>query len=459
MKKDLFLLLMLGIIVITTIYPQSAKADSNPQKPKRQEKVFTTPEEDNLTLLRTGEINGVKCDHYIEGFRTLRFENGDFFTFEEGDKGEEDKEKLGAPSVGNWRKTLENGAVICYENQECITTVTFPNGLVLFTDHYDYGNHMYPQNIGYGNNWRNLIDLNVTRLKKYLQAGKYVAPSFVILPNTQDKIIYSEIDDGSFSLTKGFLIGNRIYQLTTDGMFVPTKQIVNGKGYFATQSDSIVKVVETQNNGFELIYANGDKMAFSDPDQKSPVQGTIHRNGGVLNIKTINGKTTWIFNYDNGDKFAGSLTWEDKGTKLLSYRDNLFFYNDLKPVTGTMIKADGSTVSLIDGRDEKEIEAEREMQKKAYDAKTKALYEEMCKKYGRNYVDAALARRPVIGMPEELLQKAFNLKLIEEGRSYKLYRITGLGWTNFGQTLSDSALLYSVWVMNGRVTNISYWGN
>lgn len=141
------------------------------------------------------------------------------------------------------------------------------------------------------------------------------------------------------------------------------------------------------------------------------------------------------------------------------YHDYLYLahlaYPKLKYYNGTLIKADGKQIEYTEGTSEIEIAAE----KKAKDAEAMAIYKQLCNKYGKKYVDAALNKKPIVGMPEELLRKVFNLKLVKENVSGKLYRITGFGWTNSGSTFTNSALLYSVWVRNGRVTSVRIWNN
>ena len=170
-----------------------------------------------------------------------------------------------------------------------------------------------------------------------------------------------------------------------------------------------------------------------------------------------------MLTFANGDKYAGEFNPYDYmgdpnrfwGT---ADGDDLYpglSYPELRIWNGTYIKANGQTIKYIKGKSEQMIAAERQAQ----NAKTKAQYNQLCKQFGQKYVDAALAQTPIVGMPEKLLQVAFSLRLIESGTNYKMYRINGLGWKDFGRTLSDNALLYTVWVRNGRVTDVRYWGN
>jgi hypothetical protein len=89
--------------------------------------------------------------------------------------------------------------------------------------------------------------------------------------------------------------------------------------------------------------------------------------------------------------------------------------------------------------------------------KEKAAYDTLCKKFGKKYTDDAMAGRITIGMPEALLISAFKTKLVEKTASSKLYRVYGWGMTNLGTTISNNAHTQSVWVRNGKVSNVRNW--
>ena len=89
----------------------------------------------------------------------------------------------------------------------------------------------------------------------------------------------------------------------------------------------------------------------------------------------------------------------------------------------------------------------------------KEAYDTLCKRFGKKYVDDASHGRITIGMPEALLFGFFKTKLVQETTSSKLYRIYGWGATDFGTTvsISNTALLKSVWVSNGKVSSVRNW--
>ena len=82
------------------------------------------------------------------------------------------------------------------------------------------------------------------------------------------------------------------------------------------------------------------------------------------------------------------------------------------------------------------------IEKKEQQAK-QAAYNQLCKKYGKKYADAAWNGRIIIGMPEELMKKLYYCVLRYQSASRKKY---------------DSADARAIiWVTNGRVSSISYY--
>ena len=82
------------------------------------------------------------------------------------------------------------------------------------------------------------------------------------------------------------------------------------------------------------------------------------------------------------------------------------------------------------------------IEKKEQQAK-QAAYNQLCKKYGKKYADAAWNGRIIVGMPEELMKKLYYCVLRYQSASRKKY---------------DSADARAIiWVTNGRVSSISYY--
>lgn len=437
--------------------PNKSYTNYNPNRVIKD--AFTTPEKCDYTFLRTNTIDGIKCDHYLENVRTFRFPNGDFISYPEGDEGLEDmipsmsfSSKKNA-SIGNWKLTKNNGIVCTYEADKELITFTYPNGAIVTYQYVENENKISTR-------WSEMVardsktDPYGPKLSLYLDNNHFKQ---LYLPNKKEPLKYIKMDRGPIS---GYYDGYRLYNFTPEGQLAPIHIIFNNQVAPANAQDSIISMTNT-----EIKYANGDylRMAQTLTGVNYIVSGTIHRNGGVLTIKEANGKIVKLLTLANGDKYTGDFNpynYMDDINRFwgTAYGDDLYpglSYPELTMWNGTYIKANGQTIKYKDGKTEKMIAAERQAQ----NAKAKAQYNQLCKQFGQRYVDAALAQTPIVGMPEKLLQVAFNLRLIESGTKYKMYRINGLGWKDFGRTLSNNALLYTVWVSNGRVTDVRYWGN
>ena len=432
---------------------------------EKNDNEFTTPEKAGYLLVNTKTIAGFKCDYYAEGVRTFHFGNGDFATFSDGKKDGYDNRKPSSfeKSIGDWQMHVQNGVIIKQENG--IRTITYPNGA-----------------IGKSGTKVNLIwDVDEDKPNVW-RTG--IPNDNLYLPGSNTPLPYVEFEyDGSKTDVRGYYelacdggnrAGNRVYATTMDGSVFAFLQIVDGLPIPAIESDSVIGIkrgVEISSDGQQktlrltIKYLNGDSLICGDKVYGSDVVkfGSIHRNGGVLTIKEVNDRSVKILTFPNGDKYVGEFNckgyppstsssgWDKGGNLLLS----VLAWPELEYWNGTLIKANGKRIEYINGKTESQIAAE----KKAESAKATAQYNTLCKKYGRQFVDAALKQIPIIGMPEELLKAAFTLEFVRQSGNYKLYRITGLGWKNFGRTLSDSALLYSIWVFNGKVVDVRYWGN
>ena len=426
--------------------------------PKLSKSEFTTPEAAGYTLLNTKIIDGYKCDYYLEGVRTFRFDNGDFITFPDGSNSgtSERKPKSGENSMGDWQLTDEYGIIHKYENGLC--KKIYPSGAVMEL-------YSYSRNLGW-NYYRGSVST------KPIPYGIEKNGPLLYLPDQNEPLNFVEIKNNQKSNinlssfeTYGYLKGDRLYTLSEDGVVYAFKQLVNGIPISAIESDTIVDVIIDEKTdeqkhpvSIKLKYSNGDFIdCILGPQHlgwKYYIQsGTIHRNGGILNIKKVNDKVVSVLTYPNGDKYAGKYDYSyyaDDG----SFDLGILSSPELKYSNGTIIKKDGTRIQYKNGKTEQQIAAERQAQA----AKVTEQYKMLCKKYGKQYVDAALQQIPIVGMPEELLKSAFNVQLVEQRTYSKLYRIIGWGWTNFGKTLSDSVHKYSIWVRNGRVTNVRYWG-
>lgn len=101
-------------------------------------------------------------------------------------------------------------------------------------------------------------------------------------------------------------------------------------------------------------------------------------------------------------------------------------------------------------------EAKRKKEKE----EEKVLYETLCKQFGKKYVDAALKKQIMVGMPEKLMVKAFDAKLYGQSGNKKTYRIYGYGSRerlDGSIYISNDHHLMTVWVSGGKVTSFRKW--
>ncbi len=78
--------------------------------------------------------------------------------------------------------------------------------------------------------------------------------------------------------------------------------------------------------------------------------------------------------------------------------------------------------------------------------KIQAELNEGYRKYGKANYDAYLKDQVIVGMPEELILR-YNPELKEETRYYKIYYL-------YGGNMWQPKHIYTVWVSNGKVTNV-----
>lgn len=208
--------------------------------------------------------------------------------------------------------------------------------------------------------------------------------------------------------------------------------------------------------GFLPGQKEGDVVVYFDGNDVLSGGTVLKKNNGVL---TVDDRGEMTFKMNDGTVFKGYFKEQVKflgdSSQFSSYFEEkadlkLLQYEELTPWSGSITYADGTTDELTAGESVKAM-------KKAEQEKEKAAYDTLCKKFGKKYTDDAMAGRITIGMPEALLISAFKTKLIEQNASSKLYRIYGWGMTNFGRTISNNAHTQSVWVRNGKVSNVRNW--
>ena len=142
-----------------------------------------------------------------------------------------------------------------------------------------------------------------------------------------------------------------------------------------------------------------------------------------------------IINFDNVIK--------DKLLSNISIPDNkeLYLYCLSDDDITKKVKVFSVKNGVVSGR--KQTAAAEKKAQQAKDAKEQAAYNQLCKKYGKKYADAAWNGRIIVGMPEELMKKLYYCVLRYQSASRKKY---------------DSADARAIiWVTNGRVSSISYY--
>lgn len=430
---------------------------------------FTTPEAAGYTLINTKKLIGndeeiyeYNCDIFAEGVVRVNFGDGDFAVFPDNHFTKDVKAlypNSWAEPIGDLQLT-ENGKIIKRENGE--VSITYPNGLKEV-----YGELRANWDMDYKTPSVSLYDPILL-----IDPSKSEPMKWVRIIQKDQK--YSGLSDKEH--TEGYLCGDRLYKISVDYQLVPVVQIVDDIPLPIACTDTIVSVeknLTTKKRGdyygapeyreydLKINYKNGDYIQTSG---ENVIAGSIHRNGGVLTFKKANNKLITTLTFPNGDKYVGTFGGYDS-TNNYSYQTYLTFQLSELSITnivfedGTLIKQDGTTLEYIGRMNEQQIAEERKAEakrKKAADAKATAEYNKLCRQYGKKYVDAAYGLyQPLVGMPEELLKKALNLELVETGNNYKFYRV--LGWGMSGSKLTNAAILYSVWVSNGKVTHVKKW--
>jgi len=428
-----------------------------------------TPENCGFTLVRTSTIDGFRCDHYEKGeekVRTFRKDNGDFITYEEDIAGM-DRTPYGSP-WGTWRATNNRGIV--FSNHKII----YPTGVTVFTkEAQKYGDWYYFKNYGKGET----DTFNGADLERYRDRKK---GDFVCSPDNPGKWYPYVVEKAAkYSAYSGFRIGDIIYRTTNMGNLVPCvkkmKVIWKGKEelpeeltyvyHVLNSTDTITEAEmieydpeEFQSNSnyfpsFKYTYKNGDVIIIGN----NTMTGTIHRNGGIMQILNAD---RIILKWPDGKVYDGKIAWQDVEG---SYREfnllpDALMSDEVILWEGTMQLPDRTLVNYKGGRTEADIKAEEEARRRANAQEEKEVYNKACKRWGKQYVDAAFyQQKPIVGMPEELLLAAFKTELIRVSGSSKQYRVKMMGLSGSSSITLGYVTKYTVWVNGGRVTSIRYW--
>ena len=448
----------------------------------------TSVESDNsiYTLRRSSTIEGLKCDHFeYKGKRFRRFvtPKGSYIMTPE----DEDDLDISPKNL----EFSKSSFYIHHDSIDYYHTAKLQNLIWVLLPHGDVvemeGNadNLFPSNtndvlkrfLSKEEDDREDYGLNSLKMKRM-----YVA---------KDKKIYNYSEDMS-----GFRIGDRLWDfvdgdvragLRYKGFQVVTIPIQDRRyGYVRILPDEVriptplTDTIVAANRVFKddkvsyrmsVRYSNGDSIVqvyrITESGSNYYIQGKVHRKGGEI---TYNNETYQI-KKDDGTLYKGEIV--DLPIDQRGYRDPnklsefyVFGLDDIKPYYGEVVYADGRTDTIKEGITESEkaarrkaIEEEVAAEEKAAEAarikKNKEAQQKLYSMFGKKYADDAAAGRVTVGMPEVLLVGAFKTELVYQSATRKRYNVYGTGWTNGGRTYSDTVLLKTVWVSNGKVTSVT----
>lgn len=194
-----------------------------------------------------------------------------------------------------------------------------------------------------------------------------------------------------------------------------------------------------------------------DSDEYALKFSKIRRKNGILYVDG-QGKMTLFMN--DGSEFTGyfkeQLTYFGDSNQYSSYDEKadvkLLLADEFTPYDGHIKYADGTTEEIFQGEKKSRI-LRKEQQKE------KDVYNTLCKKFGKKYVDSALIGQILVGMPEELMVATFKAQLYGQSGSRKTYRIYGYGTREYSDEIiiTNDHLLMTVWVSGGKVTSFRRW--
>ena len=435
-----------------------------------------SPSEEGFQLVKTSTIDGVKCEHYEKDdlkVRTFIKDNGDFITTYEDSYG---FDRIPESDIDTWiwcrscdyptrfyfpsRITTQSGIVCTREKVEGSNEFKFRNS-------FPVGNYIESTNTisSYPKTWQNFKSGDVT-------ITYYSGDSLHIEKLNKNYPIVDLRRDVDLEYV-GIMVNDRFCTLFPDGSISKSfLQKFDEHYYFANTTDTIVDVIDGKDNKTKTLkYANGDEVViYYDKDVKNTEQfkkhaiksSSIHRNGGILtfNVLRLPDGRVYQGSFMDRDGRAGVRSWsiydDDRSlpnASILSF-DTLTYYSG-----NLMLPPDGRIVEYSHGQSEEEIKREAQKSRQQKEAEEKAAYNKLCTKFGKKYVDAALAGKPIVGMPEPLFVVTFKPELSQEYANSKCYHVRGWGLRNgrSSMTLTNKALKYSVWVTNGKISSISTW--
>lgn len=372
---------------------------------------------------------------------------------------------------------------------------------------------------GSGNKWANRLKNKQTQLSAPSVYHQGLKDPTIHLLTGSSRIVFLQKD--YTEQLSGCLIGDRWYNFKEEnGELIPagfqyladrskSSAIYKGALFFAAPTDTLTDVSyysERPSSGGYLDsivfrYINGDRYKAvnrwtSYGSFENYEVGTMHKFGGILKLKKRtdgnNIKTDRILTMPDGriiniaslyiptPHYVGSdsiynelrLPWGSSGEQFFIYP--AFRSDSLDLCDGTITHPDGSEEKIVrgmtPGEQKKEEEAQEAKRKQAQaeaakkqaeeENEIKAQYNELCRMYGKKYVDAALQGSqnqtpPLVGMPERLFVGAYKAERFKDYGNTVVYRVYGWGVRNnrSAMTLGDRILLWTVTVTNEKVAS------
>ena len=443
-----------------------------------------SPSEEGFQLVKTSTIDGVKCEHYEKNglkVRTFTKDNGDFITIKEDEYGFDrisenninpyvsdpscesptflsfpsrfsaksgiicTREKVEGYNEGKYQTAFPDGSYVESTNKLAYFPETwqiFKSGDINITNYSGDSLHIDRLNKNYP-----IVDI-----RRFGSSTKYKDDLYGVIVNDRFCTLFP---DGTIS--KPFLqkFGNHYYFVNATDTIVDV----------VIQADTIYNRIDhsiTQINylGATLKYTNGDWVKIDlhnqdryDLSRQNLQSGIIHRNGGIWEIgnHTLKLPDGRVFKGEFLDR-NGSYSYEQEASSL-SFDTLTYYFGSM------MLPPDGRIVKYSFGQTEEERKREAEKNRQQKEVVEKAIYNQLCNKFGKKYVDAALAGTPIVGMPEQLFVATFKPELSQEYADSRCYHVRGWSLRNGSSrmTLTNKALKYSVWVTNGKVSSISTW--
>lgn len=331
-------------------------------------------------------------------------------------------------------------------------------------------------------------------------SASYQFPVFFATTNGADKKVLYETSDAIVKTKYSLNLRDRIVSKVPKNWYsIYVNAETDDSILYAMHNNAKVLIVYNKIGGYESMvgergfvnnqsayvsWPNTDAMEFASithsgggPEEWTLIKAT--RKFGDGSHFTYDKENGWDIHYTDGSKFTGS-EMKDCDVK------NLIEANSASTLgisygTGILVSANGTSTEYAKGllkadydkqvaeeKAQQEAEAKaRAEQDKADEAawearqaakakKDKEAYDALCKKYGKQYVDAALNFQVIVGMPEELMVAQFapQLELKEQGSSYKVYyrRIPKLIKSKYESDYTT----HVIWVRNGKVSNVRY---